>query len=158
MHHMDSDIAYREKATREPYKNAMSYIEQATSNKAAVVQPLTSHLTNHPNKKNKACRTLLEKQGQTHEGRFIYGLLHMDVPMLADLLLLFFFLRWEVNGCVTSILCDVASSISLIEYIVLLCSSQQAFSLSVLFASILYIHGVVWTQQQLERNTIHNGL
>ena len=46
-------------------------------------QPFTSHLTNHPNKTNKICGTLLEKQGRPHVMLF-YGPLHMDVPVLAD--------------------------------------------------------------------------
>ena len=33
------------------------------------VQPLTSHLKNHPNQTNKTCGTLLEKQGRTHKWR-----------------------------------------------------------------------------------------
>ena len=43
-------------------------------NKTAAVQPLTSHLTNHPRKASKTCRRLLEK----------HGLLHIDTSVLAD--------------------------------------------------------------------------
>ena len=63
MHHMDADLAYREKSNREVYKNATSYTEkilEATSNKTAAVRETTSHLYNHPNKTNKACEKLLE--------------------------------------------------------------------------------------------------
>ena len=47
MHHMDTDLAYREKARRELHKNATSYIEQIleeTFNKTAAIRPPTSHL------------------------------------------------------------------------------------------------------------------
>ena len=43
---------------------------QTISNKShetAIVRPSTSHLKNHPNKMNKTCETLLDKQGQTQE-------------------------------------------------------------------------------------------
>ena len=48
----------------------MCYFEQileATPHKTAVVWLLTSHFKNYPSKMNKTCRTLLEKQGQTHD-------------------------------------------------------------------------------------------
>ena len=47
MHHMDVGEKFREKATQELHKNAMSYIEQileATSHKTTVVRPSTSYL------------------------------------------------------------------------------------------------------------------
>ena len=47
MHHIDADLAYREKARWELCKNAMSYTEknlEATSYKIAIVRTLTSHL------------------------------------------------------------------------------------------------------------------
>ena len=50
--------------------NAPSYIKQileVTFHETAAVRPSTSYLTNHPNKTNKACRTLLKKQGLTHK-------------------------------------------------------------------------------------------
>ena len=39
-------------------------ILEATSHERTVVQPLISYLENHPNKMDKACGTLLEKQGE----------------------------------------------------------------------------------------------
>ena len=62
------------------------YFEQileAAPHKTTPVQPLTSHLKNHPSKMNKICGTLLEKQRQTHV-TFFYGPLHMDMPVLTD--------------------------------------------------------------------------
>ena len=47
MHHMDTDKTYREKATQELQKNAMSYIKQileATAHETIVVKTLTSYL------------------------------------------------------------------------------------------------------------------
>ena len=70
MHHIDTDYAYREKAGRELHKNATSYMKQildATSCKTEAVWPSTSHLKIHPNKMNKTCGTLLEKQEGTHK-------------------------------------------------------------------------------------------
>ena len=46
MHHMDTDKALREKAWRELYKTARSYVEQmleAIPHETIVVQPLTSY-------------------------------------------------------------------------------------------------------------------
>ena len=46
MYHMDAGKAYKEKAWRQLHKNATNHIEQileATSNKTAAVQPLTSN-------------------------------------------------------------------------------------------------------------------
>ena len=48
----------------EPYwTNSGSYI---LWNRSCTTPP-TSHFENHPNKTNKTCKTLLEKQGQTHK-------------------------------------------------------------------------------------------
>ena len=54
MHQMDADKMHREKARQELYKNAVSYIKgilESKLNKTAAVQPLTSHLKNHPRQK-----------------------------------------------------------------------------------------------------------
>ena len=69
MHHIDTDKMYREKARCELYKKTTRYIEKilkATPHETAV-QPLTSHLKNHPSKTNTTCRTLLGKQEWTYE-------------------------------------------------------------------------------------------
>ena len=58
MHHMDTDLVYREEARQELHQNAPSYIEnilEVTSHKTAAVQ------LNHPNKTNKTFGTRLEK-------------------------------------------------------------------------------------------------
>ena len=58
----------------ELHKNAtwcFDQILETTLHKAAVVRPLTSHLTNHPNKINRTHGTLLEKWGRTHEQCFL---------------------------------------------------------------------------------------
>ena len=84
---MNAGKIYGEKVIREQHKNAMSDIEQiveVTFHETAAVWLLTSYLKTHPNKMNKACRTLLEKQGWTHKRMFSYGPLHMDIPVLAD--------------------------------------------------------------------------
>ena len=63
MHLKDADNTYREQALEEFHKNATSYIEQileAAPHDSTAVQPLTSHHTDHPNKTNKTCRTMLE--------------------------------------------------------------------------------------------------
>ena len=55
-HHPDSNEMRREKATRKLDKNATCCFEQileATLYKTAAVRPLTSYLTNDPNKKKK---------------------------------------------------------------------------------------------------------
>ena len=52
MHHMDADMAHGEKAWRQLYKDATSYIKQIlepTSHKRAAVRPLTTYLKDHPN-------------------------------------------------------------------------------------------------------------
>ena len=67
---MDANKTNGEKARWELYKNAMSCFQQilnARPYKTEAVQLLTSHLQNHPNKTNKICGTLLEKQGQIHK-------------------------------------------------------------------------------------------
>ena len=69
MHCMYADKAYREETRRELCNNATSYTEQtlqATSYEIAVVRPPTSYLKTHANNPNKACVTLLEKQGRAH--------------------------------------------------------------------------------------------
>ena len=53
-----------EKARWELHKQAVCCFEQKLETacyKTAAVQPLTSHLTSHPSKMNKTCRTLLDK-------------------------------------------------------------------------------------------------
>ena len=60
----------REKTWWKLFKNATRCFElilEAKPYKTEAVRPLTSHLKNHPSKVNKTCRTLLEKQGQTHK-------------------------------------------------------------------------------------------
>ena len=60
---VDTDKTLKEKARQGLCKNATGYAEQileATPHETAAVQPLTSYLWNHPNKK---CETLLKKQG-----------------------------------------------------------------------------------------------
>ena len=50
MHCMDANLMYREKAWRQPHKNAVSNIEQvleAAPDKAAAVRPLTTHPENY---------------------------------------------------------------------------------------------------------------
>ena len=49
-------------------------VQEVTPNKNAGLEPLTSHLTNHPNKMNKAFGTLLDKVGQTHN--VLWTLIH----------------------------------------------------------------------------------
>ena len=61
---------HREKARWELHKNSIRYFEQILEipyHKTKAVWSLTSHLTNHPCKINKTCRSLLEKQRQTHK-------------------------------------------------------------------------------------------
>ena len=53
-------------------------ILKAIADKTVAVWPLASHLKNLPNKTNKICGTLLEKQRQSH------GPLYIAVPVLAD--------------------------------------------------------------------------
>ena len=51
MHHMVAKKMHREKARWELHKNTMNYLEQiqeATPHKITAVQPLASHLKNHP--------------------------------------------------------------------------------------------------------------
>ena len=64
MYLKDSNKMHRDKARWVLPKNAISYFEQILEAKpirTTVVWPLTSHLTNHPNKTNKTCKVLLEK-------------------------------------------------------------------------------------------------
>ena len=66
---MHADKANEE---RQLYKNATIYIEQTpevTSPETAAVEPPSFNLWNHPNKTDKTCKALLEKQGWTHERR-----------------------------------------------------------------------------------------
>ena len=54
----------------ELYMNSVCFFEQileAVPYKTAVVQSLTSHLSNHPNKTNKTCWALLEKLEQIYK-------------------------------------------------------------------------------------------
>ena len=70
MHHMDVYKLLGEKARWELHKNSTCYFEQipqATPHKIATIWPFTAHLTNHPSKMNKTCRTLLEKKEQPHK-------------------------------------------------------------------------------------------
>ena len=72
MHHMDADKGYREKARRELHKNVTSHIDQileAIYHETEAVRPPTSYFCSHPSEMNKACRTMLEKQGRTHKWR-----------------------------------------------------------------------------------------
>ena len=72
MYNMDSNNMHREKARFELHKNDTSYREhilEATLYETTSVWPLTSHLSNHPSRTNKTCRTLLEKQGRTYKWR-----------------------------------------------------------------------------------------
>ena len=51
MHYMNTNYTYREKAWQQVHKNAASNIErvlEATPNKAAAVQPATTHHENYP--------------------------------------------------------------------------------------------------------------
>ena len=64
MNHLDADTAYWEKAWRQLYKDAMSYIKtipEATAQKIAVEQLAATHLEDHPNETNKTDRTLPEE-------------------------------------------------------------------------------------------------
>ena len=66
MHHMETNKMHKEKERWKLHKNVTSYFEQileTTSHKTVAVQPLTSHLKNHPSKMNKTYEILLEKQG-----------------------------------------------------------------------------------------------
>ena len=70
MHYMDSNKTAGEKARRQLHKNAASNLEQilaATHHKTPTVQPPASHHENYSSETNQTCRTLLEKQGQTHK-------------------------------------------------------------------------------------------
>ena len=49
---MDADKTFTEKARQELPKNAIEQFLEATTHETAVVQPLTSHHLNHPNKTN----------------------------------------------------------------------------------------------------------
>ena len=64
---------HRKTKTRwELHEDTVRYLEQileAMPHKAAAIQPPTCDLTNHSNKTNKICGTLLEKQGRTHKRR-----------------------------------------------------------------------------------------
>ena len=64
------------------------------------------------------------------------------------------FFRWEVNGHTVAVLWGVASSISSKQHVALLCSSNQAFSPSVLLESIWCIHIVILTQPLLGKNPV----
>ena len=59
MHHIDANKMHKWKL----HKNAMRYLEQiqeATPHRTTAVQPLTSHLKNHPSKMNKIWDTARE--------------------------------------------------------------------------------------------------
>ena len=63
-------ILLEKTARRELNKNAACCFEEileAALHKTAVVQPLTSHLINHPNEMSKTCWVLLGKRVQTHK-------------------------------------------------------------------------------------------
>ena len=67
---MNAPHGWWEKVWWEQYKNATKCFEQilwATPSIMAAVGPLTSYPKNHPSKTNKTCRTLLEKQWQSHK-------------------------------------------------------------------------------------------
>ena len=64
MHYLDSNETHGEKGRWKLHQNATCYFEQileATFYKTAAVCPYASHLTNHPNKRNKTCGEQLEK-------------------------------------------------------------------------------------------------
>ena len=56
---VDANKIHEEKVSWELHKNFMYYFEpilEATPDKTATIQPLTSHFTNHPSKMNKTCK------------------------------------------------------------------------------------------------------
>ena len=63
MHYMDAKKRIEKKARLELHKNAKQILE------IAVVESPTSYLKTHPNKTNKTCGALLEKQGRTPKWR-----------------------------------------------------------------------------------------
>ena len=70
MHYLDSKKTVGEEAKRQLHKNAASNLEQvlaATPHKTPTVRPPASYHENYSSWANKTCRTLLEKQGQTHK-------------------------------------------------------------------------------------------
>ena len=70
MHHLDFNEKLEGKARWEIHIKAACCSEQileAAPYDSADIQPLTSHLTNHPNKTSKTCLSLLKKQRRTHK-------------------------------------------------------------------------------------------
>ena len=70
VHYMDSNKTAGEEARRQLHKNAASNLEQvlaATPHKTPTVRPPASYHENYSSLMNQTCRTLLEKQGQTHK-------------------------------------------------------------------------------------------
>ena len=65
-------------------------------------------------------------------------------------ILLEWFVRWEPSGHTVAVLWAVVSR----QHAAFLCSSHQAFSQCVLFASVSCIHIIVWTQQQSWKNPV----
>ena len=64
------------------------------------------------------------------------------------------FLRWEVGDRTIVILCSTSSMIFSRQHPAFLHSFHLYFSQCVLLASLWWIHIVVWTQLQLERNLV----
>ena len=65
LHHWDFNKMPGEKASWESYRDTACSFEQilkAAPHKATTVQPLTSHLTNHPNKTSKTGWALLKSK------------------------------------------------------------------------------------------------
>ena len=82
---MNFDKMLEEKSRWELHKDAAHCFEQileAAPYKTAAVQPLTSYLTNHLNKKK-----MLGNAGEVRMNQcstFSTGLLHVDAPVLSD--------------------------------------------------------------------------
>ena len=64
MHHIDSN-----KKQDGNYTIMLRAILNKSPHELTTVQTLTTHLRNHPNKMNKTCGALLEKQKRTHKWR-----------------------------------------------------------------------------------------
>ena len=85
MHSMDTNKIQGKKVRLKLY-NATCYFEQileAKPYKTAVVQPLTSHLKNHPKTWTRYAGHCWRSKGELLSD-FFYGPLHMNVPVLAD--------------------------------------------------------------------------
>ena len=60
----------------------LEQILEEAPHKTAAVLPFP--ISNYSSMMNNTCRVLLEKQGQTHKQHSSMGLLHIDVPVLAN--------------------------------------------------------------------------